>query len=167
MQVRGQMIMRALAVAAVAASPLAALEADAAVTTGDARANGPGIAVENTGGNVEFGVGHSESKVVLGDGGGAVPAVAAPNALTTRAVPAAPNASAQARAKALVDAARARAQAQIDEARRQADEAVARAKQQAEEARAHAEQQSNDAQARSENSSAAANSSSASSYTDD
>jgi cell division septum initiation protein DivIVA len=148
-----------MAVAAVAVSPLAALQADAAVTSGDATASGPGIAIENTGGNVEFGVGHSESKVVLGDGGGAAP-LAVPNGLSTLSTPATdPNAAAVARAKALVAAARARAQAQIDAARAQAEQAVEQAKQQAEDARAHSDQQSADARARAESSSASASSS--------
>ncbi|MEY2419047.1 MAG: hypothetical protein QOG90_1727 [Actinomycetota bacterium] len=150
-----------MAVAAVAASPLAALEADAAVTTGTAAASGPGIAVENTGGNVEFGVGHSESKVVVGDGAKTAAPLAAPNALSAKtAAPAVdPNAGARARAKALVDAARARAQAQIDAARLKAEQAVEQARAQADEARNRADQQSADAQSRSANSSASASSS--------
>jgi cell division septum initiation protein DivIVA len=154
------MIMRAVAVAAVAASPLAALQADAAVTTGDATANGPGVAVENTGGNVEFGVGHSESKVVIGDGGGAAP-LAVPNGVSTLSKPAVdPNAAAVARAKALVADARARAQAQIDAARLKAEQAVEQAKSQSDNARANSDQQSQDARTRAEQNSASASSSS-------
>jgi hypothetical protein len=152
---------RSVVVAAVAVSPLAALSADAAVNTGAASASGPGIAIENSGGNVEFGVGHSESKVVLGDPS-AAPAIAVPNALSTNAAPADSGASAQARAKAAVDAARAQAQAQIDAALREAQEAVARAEQQANDARARSDQQSQDAQAHAEQSSASASASSSS-----
>ncbi len=153
------MVVRGLAVAAVAASPLAALEADAAVNTGTATASGPGISIENTGGNVEYGVGHSESKVVLGDGGGAAPAIAAPNALSTKAAPVVdPAASARARAKAMADAAKARAQAAVDAARLRAEQAVEQAQQQADQAKAHAAQQSQDAQTRAETNSASASS---------
>lgn len=164
MRGRIKVITRGVAVAVVAASPLAALQADAAVNSGAASATGPGIAVENTGGNVELGKGHSESHVVLGDGGAAP--VAVPNGFSTLSTPAAdPGASARARAKALVDAAKLRAQAQIDAAKRQAEEAVERAKQQAENARSQSEQQSHDAQTHAEQSSAS--SSSWSSSTDD
>jgi hypothetical protein len=146
-----------MAVVAVALSPLAAVQAEAAVQTGDASANGPGIAVENTGGNVELGKGHTESRVVLGDpaAGPAVDPTArlAPGA-GARAVD--PNAAKLARARALVDAARARAQAQVDEARRQAAEAVARAHQQAEDARARSNAQSDGARAHSSSASASA-----------
>ena len=46
--------LRGVAVAAFAIAPIAAMEASGAeVNTGDAQANGPGIAFENTGGNVE------------------------------------------------------------------------------------------------------------------
>jgi hypothetical protein len=131
-----------MAVVAVAASPLAALSAaDAAVDTGTATANGPGIAIENTGGNVENGKGHSESRVVFGDPS-QIPPLATPKALSTPTRKVDPAANARARAKALVDAARARAQAQIDAARRQAEEAVERAHEQADEARAHSGQSS-------------------------
>jgi hypothetical protein len=165
MRGRIHVFIRGIAVAVVAVSPLAALQADAAVNTGTASATGPGIAVENTGGNVELGKGHSESHVVLGDGGGA-PALATPNGFSTLSTPAAdPGASARARAKALVDAAKLRAQAQIDAAKRQAEEAVERAKQQADNARSQSDQQSHDAQTHAEQSSAS--SSSWSSSTDD
>jgi hypothetical protein len=137
----------------VALAPLSAIKADAAVQTGDANAGGPGIAIENTGGNVELGKGHSESHVVLGD-----PAAAPAVDPTARLAPGAgagakavdPNAAKLAKARALVDAAKARAQAQVDEARRMAEEAVARAHQQAEEAKAHSEAQSDAARAHSE-----------------
>jgi hypothetical protein len=154
-----------MAVLAVAASPLAALSADAAVNTGSAHATGPGIAVENSGGNVEIGKGHSESKVVTGSPSQGPPAVAAPHALVTPAPAVDPGADARARAKATVAAAKARAQAQIDAAKAEADAAVERAHQQAEEARAHSEQQSQEAQANAQQSSAS--SSSWSSSTDD
>jgi hypothetical protein len=149
-------------VAAVVASPFAALSADAAVNTGSANANGPGIAVENTGGNIEVGKGHSESHVVLGNPADAAP-LATPNGLSTLSTPA-PGGDTRARVKAIVDAAKARAQAQIDAARRQAEEAVEHAEQQANDARSRSDQQSQDARAHAEESSA---SSSASSSTSD
>ena len=161
---RGQYkAVRGLAVVAVALSPLAAVDANAAVQTGSAEASGPGIALENSGGNIEIGKGRSESRVIIRDPATAAP-TAPPSALARTApakpVPASP--SAAARAKAIVDAARARAQAQVDAARRQAEEAVQRAKQQAEDARARSDAQSQEARARSANSH-----SSASSYSDD
>src|SRR5438128_2546743 len=115
-QSRATKAIRSMAVVAVALAPLSAVKADAAVQTGDANAGGPGIAIENTGGNVELGTGHTESHVVLGD-----PAAPAPDA-TARLAPGAgagaravdPNAAKLAKARALVDAAKARAQAQVD-----------------------------------------------------
>ncbi|HUR78375.1 MAG TPA: hypothetical protein VMZ22_10535 [Acidimicrobiales bacterium] len=142
-----------MAVAAVVLSPLAALEADAAVNSGPATANGPGIAIENSGGNVEMGEGHSESKVTHGDPKAAPAAPAAPG-LGTSSTPAAkpavnPAADKVAKAKALVDAARARAQAQVDAARQHAQQAVEQAHQQADEARSRGDAQSEEAKTRS------------------
>jgi hypothetical protein len=168
-QSRAQKAICATAVVAVALAPLSALKADAAVQTGDAQAGGPGIALENTGGNVEFGTGHSESRVVLGDPA-AAPATPAPLARVGGA-PAAktvdPHAAKLAKARALVDAAKARAQAQIDEARRHAEEAVERAHQQAEDAKARSAAQSDAARARSAQSDDDASSASASASSDD
>jgi hypothetical protein len=149
--------LRAVSVAAFAIAPLAAVDVtNAAVETGDANAAGPGVAFENTGGNVELGKGHSESRTVIGDpaAGPAAPAARtlAPG-LTTKAKPVIPGSDAVARAKALVEAARARAQAQIDAARQQAEEAQQRAHDQSEEARARSDAQSAEARARSEQSS--------------
>ena len=158
---RGQSkAIRGLAVVAVALSPLAAVEANAAVETGDANAGGPGIAVENTGGNIEVGKGHVESRVVTGNPSSAP---AAPTGLSTLSTPAkkvAPSNDAAARARAAVDAARARAQAQIDAARRQAEEAVEHAQQQADEARARSASQSDEAHAQASDASASSHSSS-------
>ncbi|MEY2426804.1 MAG: hypothetical protein QOI61_2376 [Actinomycetota bacterium] len=158
---RGQSrALRAVSVAAFAIAPLAAIDvSSAAVETGDAVADGPGVAIENTGGNVELGTGHSESRVVIGDPASA-PAVTPPGALLakTKAAPKLkpvnPAADAVAKAKALVDAARARAQAQIDEARRMAEEAQQKAHDQADEARARSDAQSSEARTRSDQSSA-------------
>ncbi len=151
--------LRVMAVAAVAVAPFAALQAHAAVETGDATAVGPGVVFENTGGNVEFGTGHSESRVVVGDPA-SVPAPPDLSTLSTpRTAPHDPAAAAVARARALVDAARARALAQVEEARRQAEEAAAKARQDSEDARARSDAQSEDARARAEASS--------SSYDDD
>jgi hypothetical protein len=136
---------------------LAALEANAAVNTGNALANGPGVAVENTGGNVELGKGHSESHVQIGNPAD-IPAIATPSGLSTLSTPAAPAGDTKSRVKAIVDAARARAQAQIDAARAAAAEAVARAEQQANDARARSDQQSQDARAHAEDSSASSSS---------
>lgn len=154
MRGRSRTVLRALVVATVAVSPLAALQADAAVNTGNATASGPGISIQNTGGNVTYGVGHSESKVVVGDGGAAP--LATPNNVSTLSTPVDPGASARAHARAMVDAAKLRAQQQIDAAKAAAEAAVERAKAQADEARARGAQQSSDAQSHAESSSGAA-----------
>lgn len=162
---RGQAkAVRGLAVVAVALSPFAAVDANAAVQTGGAEASGPGIALENTGGNIEIGEGRSESRVVIREPGANAGPAAPPSALarTAPAKPVAPSANANARAKAIVDAARARAQAQVDAARRQAEEAVQRARQQAEEARARSDAQSQEARARAAESHGSSSSASAS-----
>lgn len=146
--------LRAIAVAAIAAAPLSAVKASAAVETGDARANGPGLALENTGGNVEIGKGRSETRTVVGGPIGPVAGVA-PGARTVAPVvpkPVTPANTAAARAKAIVDAARARAQAQIDEARRQAEEAVREAGRKSDEARARSDAQADAARTQAENS---------------
>ncbi len=146
---------RAISVAAFAIAPLAAIDVtNAAVQTGDAVSEGPGLAIENTGGNVEFGAGHSESRVVIGDPASA-PAVVPPSALLakTKAAPPRPvnpAADAVARAKALVDEARARAQAQIDAARQQAEEAQQRAHDQSDDARARSNAQAEAAHSQSD-----------------
>jgi hypothetical protein len=131
----------------VALAPFAAIQADAAVNTGPALAEGPGFKFENSGGNVELGKGHSESKVTHGDPKDA-PAAPALGTLSTPA-PVDPAAAKLAKARALVNQARANAQAQADAARQQAAEAVEKAHEQADEARNQGNSQSDAAQARS------------------
>lgn len=157
------LLIRLIAVGSFASAPVALHTAPAtpAIFTGDATATGPGIAGENTGGNVQGGVGHSESRVVIGDPQAAPPALPP---IATPGVATRPAQDAAARARALVDAARARADAQIAEARARAEQAVAEAKQQADEAHARSMQQSEDSRARAE---ASHSNHSASSYTDD
>ncbi|MDP1794503.1 MAG: hypothetical protein Q8K63_10250, partial [Acidimicrobiales bacterium] len=128
------LLIRLIAVGSFASAPLALNTAPAtpAIFTGDATATGPGIGGENTGGNVQGGIGRSESRVVIGD-----PAAApAAGPLATPVVPKSPAADAVDRARAQVDAARARAEAIIAEARATAEQAQQRAQQQADEAQA-------------------------------
>jgi hypothetical protein len=155
-------VMRGVAVAAFAVAPLAFMDPSAAaVNSGSAQASGPGIAVENTGGNVEIGVGHSESNVVTGGPIGPVAPVGEfgtlsnPAARLAPAKPVNPSADAVRRANAIVAAAKARAQAQIDAARAKAAEAVEQAHQQADDARAHSQAQSDAARQRSAESASA------------
>lgn len=152
------LVVRLIALGSFVAAPVALNTAPAtpAIFTGDATGTGPGIGGENTGGNVQGGLGHSESRTVMGDPS-AAPKLAP---LATPVVPKAPGADAIARARAQVDAARARAQAAIDEARARAEQAAAEARQQADDAQARSRQQSDEARARSEASSTAARSSS-------
>jgi hypothetical protein len=157
---RAQKAIRGLAVAAIAIAPLAAMDpSGAAVNTGDATANGPGVAFENTGGNVEIGTGHSESKVVVGSPESAPAVPTGLSTLATPAKPVIPSSAALVRARALVDAARLRAQAQIDAARLKAAQAVEQAKQQADDARSRSQAQSDAARSRSDSQSASASSS--------
>ncbi len=150
---------RLAAVGAFVAAPLSlnSTSATPAIFSGDANASGgPGLGIENTGGNVQGGKGHSESKTVMGDPS-AAPTLAP---VVTPKVVQNPGADALARARAQVAAAKAHAQQLIDDARARADAAAAAARQQADDARARSEQQSQDARARAE----AANSSA---YTND
>ena len=145
---RGQAALRAFAVLGVALAPFAAIEAEAAVQTGPANANGPGIAIENSGGNREFGKGHQESKVTHGNKKDA-PAAPGLGTLATPTAPAvAPGADKVAKAKALVDAARARAHEQVEAANQQAEEAVERAHEQSESAGSQGDAQAEEARAR-------------------
>ena len=127
-------------------APVAALDTAAPnISTGDAVAVAPN-AVENTGGNVEFGEGKVESKVVVGDPA-AKPAVAPPVVPAAPVIKKNPAADAVARARGQVEAAKARAQAQIDAARARAEQSVAEAHQQAADAQARAAAQSDAARA--------------------
>lgn len=149
---KGQTVVRALAVVGVAVAPFAAIEADAAVQTGGARAEGPGIAVENSGGNREIGKGHSESKVTHGNKNGAPNAPGADagaGALATPPPTVDPTAAKVAKAKALADAAKASAKAKADAAVAHAEQVVEEAKQQADDARSQGDAQSEEARARS------------------
>jgi hypothetical protein len=139
---------RGVAVVGVVLAPFAAIDAEAAVNTSPAQAEGPGLKFENSGGNVEFGKGHQESKVTKGDPK-AAPAAPGVGTLAKPAVPVDPAAAKTARARALVDAARANAQAQVDAARQQVEEAVEQAHDQAEAARNQSDAQTDAAQARS------------------
>lgn len=155
------LLIRLFAVGSFAAAPVALNTAPAtpAIFTGDATAVGPGISGENTGGNVQTGHGHSESRVVIGDPAAAPTLAPVP----TPSVAKSPALDAAARARARVDAARAKADALIAEARARADEAIARARQQAEEAQARGQRQNDEARARAEANSASAHGS----YNDD
>jgi hypothetical protein len=156
------LLIRLIAAGSFAAAPVALNSAPAtpAIFTGDAVATGPGINGENTGGNVQGGVGRSESRVVIGDPQAApvIPPIVTPS------VAARPAQDAAARARALVDEARAKADAQIAEARARAEAAAEAARQQAEEAHARSMEQSEQSRARAE---ASHSSHSASAYTDD
>ncbi len=147
------MALRALAVAAFGAAPIAALETAPLgaptpnIATGDALAEGPGTGIDNTGGNIELGVIERSNGPVVGPapeaGGGKT--LAAPVPVT----PVNPGADAVARAHKLVADARARAQAMVDAAKAQADAAVEQAHQNAAEAQARSQAQSDAARARS------------------
>ena len=149
----GSMLVRALAVAAFGAAPIAALETTPVggptpgITTGDAIAEGPGIGVNNTGGNVQFGVVEHSDGPTLGPE--VPPADARTLAAPVPVIPKNPAADAVARANNLVAEARARIQAMVDAARAQAVAAADQARQAAAEAQARSQAQSDAARARS------------------
>ena len=96
---------RLAAVGAFVAAPLSlnSTSATPAIFSGDANASGgPGLGIENTGGNVQGGKGHSESKTVMGDPS-AAPTLAP---VVTPKVVQNPGADALARARAQVAAAK-------------------------------------------------------------